>query len=174
MAEKRVEVIEPTNVVEVVYDDSSQQPEQDAEVVMQKPMTDLEWLRSRTSRTFGLVSDSEESETEEKKEEMDDSSNDEEDDKSEVPMPATPPEPEHSDVEEEPTPKTAAAETKILKTGRLFVRNLVYGVTESDLREIFSPFGPIEEVGCPSTPARIFREHDDQNQMTDRDNRTLK
>jgi len=146
-AKKRVEVTEPTNVVEVVYDDSARPPEEDGEVVEQKPMTDLEWLRSHMSRTFGLVSDSEESETEEKKEEENDSSNDEEDEKSEVPTPATPPATEHSDAEEEePPPKTSAVETKILKTGRLFVRNLVYGVTEEDLREIFSPFGQLEEV----------------------------
>jgi multiple RNA-binding domain-containing protein 1 len=166
--EKRVQVIEPANIVEVVYDDSAPQPEgqdegqileekplNEGQVLEEKPMTDLEWLRSRTSRTFGLVSDSEESDTEEKNDEKHECSDDEGDGGNQGPTPATPPATEPSDIEEEQpvAPKTSAAETKILKTGRLFVRNLVYGITEDDLRVVFSPFGQIEEV-CPPYTSR--------------------
>ncbi|KAL0078096.1 hypothetical protein F4703DRAFT_1778440 [Phycomyces blakesleeanus] len=38
---------------------------------------------------------------------------------------------------------------QINDTGRLFVRNLSYSCTEQDLRDLFSPFGPISEVYLP-------------------------
>jgi multiple RNA-binding domain-containing protein 1 len=38
----------------------------------------------------------------------------------------------------------------ILSTGRLFVRNLAFVTTESDLMTHFSAFGPIEEVHLPT------------------------
>lgn len=43
--------------------------------------------------------------------------------------------------------KTAADE--LMETGRLFLRNLSYSVTESDLRTLFSPFGTISEIHLP-------------------------
>jgi len=54
----------------------------------------------------------------------------------------------------------AAAEQKdaqeLLDSGRLFLRNLSYTVTEEDLRGLLSPFGQLSEVHVPldSTPAR--------------------
>ncbi|KAI7872194.1 hypothetical protein BDF14DRAFT_1757779 [Spinellus fusiger] len=38
---------------------------------------------------------------------------------------------------------------QIHDTGRLFVRNLAYTCTENDLKELFSPFGPISEIHLP-------------------------
>lgn len=35
---------------------------------------------------------------------------------------------------------------KITKSGRLFLRNILYTSTESDFRQLFSPFGELEEV----------------------------
>lgn len=35
---------------------------------------------------------------------------------------------------------------KIRETGRLFIRNILYDSTEDDFRELFSPYGPLEEV----------------------------
>jgi multiple RNA-binding domain-containing protein 1 len=75
--------------------------------------------------------------------------------------PATPPITDPSDTEQTPVLKPSTAESKILKTGRLFVRNLVYGITEDDLRHIFSPYGQMEEV-CPPTSTCTKREYDDQ------------
>lgn len=34
----------------------------------------------------------------------------------------------------------------ILKTGRLFLRNLAFSCTESDLQELFSSYGAISQV----------------------------
>jgi hypothetical protein len=156
---KRIEVIEPTNVVEVVYDDSAPQPpREDHDSVMEetKAMTDLDWLWSRTSRTFGLVSDLEESDTEDAREEMDRPSVTENGNEEEgISTPAM----DSSDIEErdeeERRPKISAADSKILKTGRLFLRNLVYGITEDDLRNTFSPFGQLEEVCFPSSSLHV-------------------
>lgn len=43
-------------------------------------------------------------------------------------------------------------EQLILSTGRLFLRNLPFVTTESDLRDHFSPFGHLESVHLPVSP----------------------
>ncbi|KAJ6264425.1 nucleolin [Drechslerella dactyloides] len=60
------------------------------------------------------------------------------------------PSPEEA-VSEEPPPKSEAdiAVDKIAETGRLFIRNLTYSVTESELEELFSQFGDLDEVHLP-------------------------
>jgi multiple RNA-binding domain-containing protein 1 len=141
---KRVHVVEPTNVIEVVYDDSApQNDDETAEEVQETPATDLEWLRARTSRTLGLVSDSEDEQSEDEISVI--SEGDPPVQQPETTS-STPPVTDPSDTEQPSVSNPPAAESKILKTGRLFVRNLVYGVTEEDLRNIFSPYGKIEEV----------------------------
>ncbi|KAF3920038.1 Nucleolin [Orbilia brochopaga] len=52
---------------------------------------------------------------------------------------------------EEIPPKSEAdiAIEKIAETGRLFVRNLTYSVTESELTELFDQFGDLDEVHLP-------------------------
>jgi len=42
----------------------------------------------------------------------------------------------------------SGAET-VGESGRIFVRNLTYSVTEDDLRELFATFGPLTEVNLP-------------------------
>jgi multiple RNA-binding domain-containing protein 1 len=149
---KRIHVVEPTNVVEVVYDDSApQNNDETVEEVQDTLATDLEWLRARTSRTLGLVSDSEDEKSED---EMSGTSEDDASVEQPETTPATPPATGSSDTEQPPAPKPSTAESKILKTSRLFVRNLVYGVTEDNLRNIFSPYGQIEEV---SPPPHVFQ-----------------
>jgi multiple RNA-binding domain-containing protein 1 len=157
---KRVQVVEAPNVVEVVYDDSAPQnvESEKEDVVKETPATDLDWLRARTSRTLGLDSDNEESDNEKDAKSKDDFSITGEDPAPEPVSnenpPATPPATESSSDDEDAVipSKSATAESKILATGRLFVRNLVYGVTEEDLRTIFSPYGEIEEVSTPHIP----------------------
>jgi multiple RNA-binding domain-containing protein 1 len=120
------------------------------EPVQETPTTDSDWLRARTSRTLGLISDSENSENEANEQsDDDDMSNDENSRNQHDPASTTPPDTDPSDTEQAPSSKLSTTESKILKTGRLFIRNLVYGVTEDDLREVFSPFGQIEEVSSP-------------------------
>ncbi|KAL4972684.1 hypothetical protein BDW66DRAFT_169407 [Aspergillus desertorum] len=111
----------------------------------QAPVSDSDWLRSKTSRLLGLL-DEDEQET------------------------FAPPAPAanhtlvtHSDVEklrakssEEPAadglseaPTATEVDTNIENiriSARLFIRNLSYETTGSDLEPVFSPFGKIEEI----------------------------
>ncbi|USP79226.1 Multiple RNA-binding domain-containing protein 1 [Curvularia clavata] len=119
---------------------------QEALVPEQGPVSDMDWLRSRTNRVLELVEDDE------------------------IPAPSAPAvqtsvsapaattddSAEVAEVQQEP-PSTAheskdAAqdeEDKIRETGRLYLRNLHYEVTEDDVRERFSKFGALEEVHVP-------------------------
>jgi hypothetical protein len=106
---KRVQVVQATTVVEVVYDDSApQNVESEAEdIVKETPTTDMDWLRARTSRTPGLDSDNEESDNE-KDVEPDDEASLTGDDTAPDPAskekpPATPPATESSDEDEDAT-----------------------------------------------------------------------
>jgi len=147
--DEKITVAETMNVVEVVQDDSVPQNLDTEGDVGPQPVSDIEWLRARTSRTLGLASDSEESDHEDREaSDIGPSPSDGETPyQSEVEnAPATPPATDPSDSEQPDPSNQSTADSKILKTGRLFVRNLVYGVTEDDLRNIFSPYGEIEEV----------------------------
>ncbi|KAK6539501.1 Multiple RNA-binding domain-containing protein 1 [Orbilia ellipsospora] len=59
--------------------------------------------------------------------------------------------PETELISEEPAPKSEydLAVERIEETGRLFIRNLTYSVIESELEELFSQFGDLEEVHLP-------------------------
>jgi multiple RNA-binding domain-containing protein 1 len=163
-SKKRVHVVESSNVVEVVYDDSAPVDDEveDTKQAEQPPASDLDWLRARTSRTLGLISDEEQSDDDQENKAIPDdaesiaSDEDISEPTTTVVTPVTPPATDPSDTEQTSTTATktkqSADEAKILRTGRLFIRNLVYGVTEDDLREVFSPYGPIEEVLFPFSP----------------------
>ena len=43
----------------------------------------------------------------------------------------------------------ADLEETIGQSGRLFLRNLSYSVTEDDLEALFNPFGPLAELNLP-------------------------
>lgn len=121
---------------------------QGAPAVEQGPVTDDDWLRSRTNRVLELVEDDE------------------------IPLastapvavaqtpaaqPRAPAEPSPVAVEAQPKPQPSAEEQadttaapdeedKIRETGRLYLRNLHYEVTEDEIREQFSKHGALEEV----------------------------
>jgi multiple RNA-binding domain-containing protein 1 len=123
------------------------------------PVSDADWLRSKTSRLLDLTDDVDaeiarvslndttttqapplrapaaQSESEEWKgidEEM-----------------TEPAKAEESEEEEKGTTEEEAAFETISKSGRLFLRNLSYSVTEDDLREHFKEHGDLEEVRFP-------------------------
>lgn len=107
------------------------------------PMTDDDWLRSHTSRVLDL-----------------------EDGDGGVPLPKPRPSEANEDMSVEATPKSPdpegapnaepkdpevvtegqSTEDQIRDTGRLYLRNLPYDVTEDDLRDHFSKIGSLEEV----------------------------
>ena len=111
-----------------------------------QPKSDMDWLRSKTSRLLGLLDEEEQadlnsqpaaptSKTVEPIEEEDS------DDVEETPAAEVP-------VAEEPVEeKDYNADVELIRiSGRLFLRNLAYDATEADLETVFAPFGKIDEV----------------------------
>jgi len=40
-------------------------------------------------------------------------------------------------------------EETVAESGRIFIRNLAYSVTEEELEALFTPFGPLAEIHLP-------------------------
>lgn len=117
------------------------------------PVSDDDWLRSRTSRLLGMVEDDDE-------------------DGQPAPAPTTSvqpprqiePDAEFEGFEDEPVaqgqsvsipvedehledaPPVDEVEEKVRQSQRLYLRNLSYNITEDDLREAFDGFGNLDEV----------------------------
>ncbi|KAK8163889.1 hypothetical protein IWX90DRAFT_242754 [Phyllosticta citrichinensis] len=121
------------------------------------PVTDEDWLRSKTSRLLGLVDDNEEEATLRPK-------------PSDVDKSADVSGNSHArdvvqdlarDVaqdQEDQSPDSKSSEQveteidKIHQTGRLFLRNLPYDVSEDEIRKAFRTHGDLEEVHVPLDP----------------------
>jgi len=128
-------------------------PAQKESAEAQGDKSDMDWMRSRTSRLLGLVEDDDDDDDEERPITQQISGgkpavtstptaalavNDTSDSRNKVLHPT-----EDSSQEEE----TAEAEDDaILGSGRLFLRNLAYSVTEEEIRELLAPDGDIQEV----------------------------
>ncbi|KAK7030632.1 multiple RNA-binding domain-containing protein 1 [Favolaschia claudopus] len=97
---------------------------QDEESLQAEGLSDLDWMKRHMSKSADAV------------EKAFEQSDDED---------ASPPPPAPSSPQ---PPKDPTKET-ILQTSRLFVRNLAFSCTESDLQELFSPFGQISQVHIP-------------------------
>ncbi|KAJ5455344.1 hypothetical protein N7475_010465 [Penicillium sp. IBT 31633x] len=124
------------------------------------PMSDADWLRSKTSRLLGLLDEDEQDEFDQHKADAP------ADAPARVASRSSSPEEESPQVDEES--RTAAIANiapnmtdvdsiteaaledpnldLIRKSARLFLRNLAYDTTESDLQPIFERFGKIEEI----------------------------
>ncbi|KAF3939845.1 Nucleolin [Dactylella cylindrospora] len=144
---------QPDAVVEVLEETGGKTEEIDPEVLpdatspVQTGLSDADWLKSITSKKL-------EPENMEDKEQPDrETSSDEwggineEEDMEDAPV-ADEPTSEGSKAMPEIEPEIE----KITETGRLFVRNLTYSITEEELTELFSPFGELEEVHLPVDP----------------------
>lgn len=111
----------------------------------QAPVSDSDWLRSKTSRLLGLLDEDEQAAFEQPAAPVDDTPVAD----SDVGMPNAP-RPEKPAVNDsEKAPTAAEVDTNIENiriSARLFIRNLSYETRESDLEPLFSPFGKIEEV----------------------------
>jgi multiple RNA-binding domain-containing protein 1 len=119
------------------------------------PVTDDDWLRSRTNRVLDLVEDDELTTPAAQ---------------SRVSEPPRQPQPEVvqqlDEVEqpEEQVPEAQHTEVppsdeveKIRETGRLYLRNLHFDVTEDELRQHFVKYGSLEEVRHWSLPLHVTR-----------------
>lgn len=141
LAEDRPATVAPVEPSAVEEDSIGKDDAEDAPDIPANgagPISDADWLRSRTNRVLDIV----------------------EDDEDDPPPPAdlanvkeldnaleggTGPDVTEAKDEEIPEAKPRE-EDKIRQTGRLFLRNLHYNVTEDDLREHFAKYGSLEEV----------------------------
>lgn len=129
----------------------SVEPENEPEAtsVEEAPKSDMDWLRSRTSRLLGLVEDDDDgggpgTTQIQEIEESDDS--DHENTNRGNAQEASPP---SQNEPPNPSDKNESFDANIgllRETGRLFVRNLLYNASENDLEPLFSSFGKIDEV----------------------------
>ncbi|CAN9106537.1 unnamed protein product [Alternaria alternata] len=136
--------------VEVADGGDAMEDVQGAPAVEQGPVSDADWLRSRTNRVLELVEDDEAPSNATV---------------ATVPQETAPQthvtaasspgvveaQPELQPQAEEQLDNAAAPdeEDKIRETGRLYLRNLHYEVTEDEIKEQFSKHGALEEVHVP-------------------------
>lgn len=129
--------------------------QEDAEAAAEGgPVSDADWLRSKTSRLLGLLDEDEQADFEQHKAEepaesptrdndesrntvienigTNDVTNDDDDD----------------DHMAQKTPEHDQNVDLIRISARLFLRNLAYDIREDDLQPLFAPFGKIEEVSA--------------------------
>lgn len=99
-------------------------------------VSDMDWLKQRQKRMAEVTAE-ERSETVTNDVQENDSEEVEKESK-QVRNPSPAPVPEKSEEEK--------VEEKILESGRLFLRNLLYTSTEEDFRGLFSKYGDLEEV----------------------------
>lgn len=108
------------------------------------PLTDDDWLRSRTNRVLDLEDD--EGGIALPKEHVVQSQDDKPVRQDPDPGPGLDESEQPPHHEQEQKEETESVEDQIRKTRRLYLRNLPYDVSEEDLRNHFSKIGPIEEV----------------------------
>jgi multiple RNA-binding domain-containing protein 1 len=117
------------------------------------PVSDSDWLRSKTSRLLGLLDEDEQAEFDQHKvAQPAESSRDAEESRTAA-FEDVPPQPVTDDatVEDgdavETTPERPDPNVDLIRdSARLFVRNLAYDTTDADLQPLFAPFGKLDEV----------------------------
>ncbi|KAJ5719121.1 hypothetical protein N7493_007576 [Penicillium malachiteum] len=153
------EVPEPMVVDHSGEDGKEKNPDQAEEET--GPVSDMDWLRSKTSRLLGLLDEDEQAEFEERKADEPiksrspsvDESRSAQIERISSPPPATnvdevdePVDDADEPEEDEISPEQAKNIDLIRSSARLFLRNLSYELTEADLQPLFSPFGKTEEI----------------------------
>lgn len=120
---------------------------QGTSLAAQGALSDADWLRSRTNRVLELVEDDEEIPAAHATSAVDTPAPVEQITLQPAPQNAQEePKAEQHAAQEQTVDAQAAEEDRIRATGRLFLRNLHYEVTEDELREQFSKHGPLQEV----------------------------
>ncbi|KXT16620.1 hypothetical protein AC579_6665 [Pseudocercospora musae] len=129
--------------------DEEADAEEPKEPGTQAPVSDMDWIRWKTSRTLGLLDDEEEQDKVARAESKDDAM-----DSAADPEPIAEDEPASaiatpSAEEDSSGPPLDKDIASVRNTMRLFVRNLPYDVQRDDLEAEFVPFGNLEEVHIP-------------------------
>lgn len=128
-----------SNVPQIASEQDQESPEKENQDGLAKDenVSDLDWLKQRRIRM--KENEKVDAEGEDKNDnKAEDTKSEEKSEKPKVLKP-TPKPVEYVDPEKE----TAA---KILQTGRLFIRNILYDSTEADFSELFSKYGALKEV----------------------------
>lgn len=130
-------------------DQSTRQDDSGATQTQDDPVSDADWLRSKTSRLLGLLDDEEQAEFDAAAQRKTTASKEAEasrnqDNRDAEGMPAQPKDADETDK----VPEVDTNVELIRSSARLFVRNLPYDAKESDLGTLFAPFGKIEEVSA--------------------------
>ncbi|KAF2107611.1 hypothetical protein BDV96DRAFT_506000 [Lophiotrema nucula] len=112
----------------------------------QGPMSDMDWLRSRTKRTLELETRNENTDARQNEEMDHQDAGDEAGQPAEIEVDEAQ---NQVDVEEATNDSSPSEEDKIRENGRLYLRNLSYDISEVDLREHFLEYGQLEEVHVP-------------------------
>ncbi|KAB8068574.1 hypothetical protein BDV29DRAFT_66462 [Aspergillus leporis] len=112
----------------------------------QQPVSDAEWLRSKTSRLLGLLGDEEQAEFDSAPQTSTEPTADAKVDAENAETVISRPEAEAETVKPTKIPEVDINIENIRLSARLFVRNLPYDTKESDLEPLFAPFGKVDEV----------------------------
>ena len=144
--------------------DEANNPTDEARNGAAAPVSDSDWLRSKTSRLLGLVDDEEFDETRQAQSEDQDLSKVQRLERDAMRQASQDPsvsdavsqtndEPlgrndrhDNDDLPPKPVESAETPATNAESTGRLFLRNLPYNATEADLGNHFSGYGSFEEV----------------------------
>ena len=116
------------------------------------PISDVDWLRSKTSRLLGLLDDDEQAEYDASHRKVDhEQAADSNRDSRTAGHQSTEPGADKGTGEAVVEKLDVDVDVdNIRASARLFVRNLSYDTTETDLEPVFAPFGKIEEVSLVS------------------------
>jgi multiple RNA-binding domain-containing protein 1 len=124
--------------------DATMQDAPDTATPDQAPVTDDDWLRSRTNRVLDLVEDDDVPAAHVSAPQIPAA------EKRDSPL-AIEQQPEPTQPADTPVVDAAPSEEdKIRETGRLYLRNLHFEVAEEDIRNHFSKYGSLDEVSLHS------------------------
>ncbi|EGW31452.1 multiple RNA-binding domain-containing protein 1 [Spathaspora passalidarum NRRL Y-27907] len=108
-----------------------EQTQEEENLAANEDVSDLDWLKSRRIRI---------------KENEQEDSNNEQQEQTEEPSEEPKKQPRmQAPVVPQKSPEEQTVE-KLQETGRLFIRNILYDSTENDFRNLFEPYGTLEEV----------------------------
>ncbi|KAF3394389.1 Multiple RNA-binding domain-containing protein 1 [Penicillium rolfsii] len=118
------------------------------------PVSDSDWLRSKTSRLLGLLDEDEQAEFDQHKaaEPTESQRPDMEESRTAVfeearPQPVADDAVGEDEDAVETTPERPDPNVDLIRdSARLFVRNLAYDITDTDLQPLFAPFGKLDEI----------------------------
>jgi multiple RNA-binding domain-containing protein 1 len=141
---------------EDVEEDTPAQEDAEAAEDEAGPVSDSDWLRSKTSRLLGLLDEDEQAEFEQHKaaEPVESQSPEMEESRTAVfedarPQPVTADAAVEDEDAAETTPERPDPNVDLIRdSARLFVRNLAYDTTDADLQPLFAPFGKLDEVSA--------------------------